>query len=363
MKLYQKYLVILLLLLVGFIAYFYLQNKQVFTEKVHTVLLNILNKQIATEKTRAFNFAFALSQNETLQTALKDNDAKKAYEILQTHMNALSVFSGSKIRIQILSKDFIIFARSWDNSDAGVNVKAYRPDLQEIKRTLTPHLSFEAARRLVLIASIPVISKKQCIGFVEVIQRFDSLENYFAQYDIDIIALLDDKYQNQSVLLKNNPRIGNMIVANNGANINHIQNLRALNLAKLESLGSQESKNYLYISKVILNSKAERIGFFILILSKEKLKLFNSFENELESFFTYSRKDLYSTIVNKETAMNLYCNLTAKELLSLKQCSTKKDRSCLEKQLRKKLHSHTKEELISFLLDTNSRKISRGKIK
>lgn len=363
MKLYQKYLFILLLLLVGFIAYFYSQNKQEFTDRVHTVLLNILNKQIDHEKARAFNFAFALSQNETLQKALKNNDAKKAYEILQTHMKALETFSGSKIRIQILSKDMTIFARSWDNSDAGVNVKAYRPDLQEMKKTLSPHLSYEAARRLVLIASIPIVDRKKCIGFVEVIQRFDSLEKYFIQYDIEMIALLDDKYENQSVLLQKNPRIGNMIVANNGANVNHIQNLRTLGLRKLENSGSDETKEYLYISKVILNSKVERIGYFILILSKEKLKLFSSFENELESFFTYSRKDLYSTIVNKDKAINPYCNLTAKELISLRQCTMQKDRARLEKHLQKKLNRYTKKELISLLLDANSQKISRGKIK
>ncbi|MEN4046280.1 MULTISPECIES: cache domain-containing protein [Sulfurimonas] len=363
MKLYQKYLAVILLMLVIFIGYFYTQNKQEFTDRVHTVLLNILNKQIENEKARAFNFAFALSQNETLQRALKNNDAKKAYEILQTHMKALETFSGSKIRIQILSKDITIFARSWDNSDAGVNVKAYRPDLVEMKKTLSPHLSYEAARRLVLIASIPIVENKKCLGFVEVIQRFASLEKYFAQYDIDMIALLDDKYQNQSVLLKNNPRIANMIVANNGANINHIQNLRRLDLNKLESLGSVQTEEYLYISKVILNSKAERIGYFILILSQEKLKLFSSFENELESFFSYSRKDLYSTIVNKDKAFDPYTDLTAKELVSLKKCTTQKDRACLEKNLRNKLNRYTKEELISLLLDANSQKISRGKIK
>ncbi|QOP43055.1 hypothetical protein FJR45_03435 [Sulfurimonas sediminis] len=363
MKLYQKYLAVVLLMLVIFIGYFYTQNKQEFTDRVHTVLLNILNKQIENEKARAFNFAFALSQNETLQKALKNNDAKKAYEILQTHMKALETFSGSKIRIQILSNDITIFARSWDNSDAGVNVRAYRPDLVEMKKTLSPHLSYEAARRLVLIASIPIVENKKCLGFVEVIQRFDSLEKYFAQYDIDMIALLDDKYQNQSVLLKNNPRIKNTIVANNGANINHIQNLRRLDLNKLENLGSVQTEEYLYISKVILNSKAERIGYFILILSQEKLKLFSSFENELESFFSYSRKDLYSTIVNKEKAFDPYTDLTAKELVSLKKCTTQKDRACLEKNLRNKLNRYTKEELISLLLDANSQKISRGKIK
>lgn len=363
MKLYQKYLAVLLLLLIGFIAYFYAQNKQEFTDRVHTVLLNILNKQIENEKARAFNSAFALSQNDTLQKALKNNNAQKAYKILQTHMTTLETYSGSRIQIQILSKDLTIFARSWDNSDAGVNVAPYRPDLAEMKKTLKPHLAYEAARRFVLIASIPIVDNKQCIGFVEVIQRFDSLEDYFAQYDIEFMALLDDKYKNQAVLLKESPRIKNMIVANKGANINHIQNLRKLDLKTLENLGSQQTEDYLYISKVILNSKAERIGYFILILSKEKLQLFNSFENELDTLFTYSRKDLYSTIINKDVSMDPYGDLGAKELLSLKKCATKKDKACMEKQLREKLRKYTKEELISLFLDANSQKVSRGKIK
>jgi len=363
MKLYQKYLAILLFFLIVFIGYFYFQNKQEFTDRVHTVLLNILDKQIKNEKARAFNFAFALSQNETLQTALKNNDANKTYKILKTHMKTLQDYSDSKINIQVLTKDMTIFARSWDNSDAGLNVKEYRPDLEAMKKTLKPHLSYEAARKLVLIASIPIVNKKQCIGFVEVIQRFDSLEKYFAQYDIDILVLLDDKYKKQSVLLRKNPRVKNMIVANSGANINHIKNLRKLDLEKLENTGSQETKDYLYISRVILNSKAARIGYFILILSKEKLKLFHSFENELESFFTYSRKDLYTSVINRDKSINPYSDLTAKELLRLKQCASNREKIYLEKQLREKLQNYTKEELTAMLLDINSKKISRGTIK
>ena len=159
MKLYQKYLVILLLILVGFIAYFYLQNKQNFVNRVHTVLLNILNNKIKNEKSKAFNFAYSLSQNEKLKQAILEKNTTQGYDILKQYMNTLETFNGSKIHAQIVLTDFIIFARSWDNSDAGINVKANRPDLQEMKKILRPHLAFEAARKLVLIASIPIIYK------------------------------------------------------------------------------------------------------------------------------------------------------------------------------------------------------------
>jgi hypothetical protein len=363
MKLYQKYLIVLLVILVGIITYFYIQNKQNFVNQIHIVLVNILDNKVQSQKSKAFNFAYSLSQNEKLKQAILKNDGVEGYDILKQYMNTLEIFNGSKIHAQIVSTDFIIFARSWDNSDAGINVKMNRPDLQEMKKTLRSHVAFEAARKLVLIASIPIIDKKKCIGFVDVIQRFDSFEKYFAQYDIDIIALVNDKYENQTVLLQKNPHIGNMIVANDGANINHIQNLRALNLNKLKHRGIAENEKYFYFSKVILNAKGDCIGYFILVLSKDKLKLFRSFEKELESFFTYSRKDLYSTTINKKSSLNSYGDFTNKELLRLKKIVSGKDKIDIDTQLQKKLHNYTKEELISLLLDDTSTKISRGKIK
>jgi len=277
-------------------------------------------------------------------------------------MNTLDTFSGFKIHAQIVLSDFTIFARSWDNTDAGINVKSNRLDLQEMQKSLRAHVDFEAARRLVLIASIPIIDKNKCIGFVDVIQNFNAFEAYFPQYAIDIIALVDNKYQNQTVLLEKYPRIHNMIVANDGANINHIKNIRKLNFTKLKHFGIEEDKNYFYFSKIILNTKGNNIGYFILVLSKKKLNLFSKFEKELESFFTYSRKDLYSNVIKRETFMNTYCNFTSKELLSLKKCATKKDKVYIKDQLRKELLNYKKEELILLLLDDNSKKISRGKI-
>ena len=306
MKLYQKYLIALLTLLILLSAYFYIQHQRVYVNRVHAVLINLLNKQIKTEKAKAFNFAFALSQNETLQNSIKNNDAKKAYRILKEHMSALQSFSGSQVHAQILTKEYVIFARSWDNHDAGLNVKKFRPDLQEMKKSQKPHLSFEAARRLVLIASIPIVSDEKIIGFIEVIRRFYSLEDYFAKYDIDLIALLNSKYQRQAILLQNNPRIANMIVANNDANVEHITYLQKMGLATLLSQGKLEGKNHFYFAKTILNSEGKNIGSFILIISKQKLRLFSAFESELDSFFIYARKDLYYSLIKNDDTGNTF---------------------------------------------------------
>jgi hypothetical protein len=61
--------------------------------------------------------------------------------------------------------------------------------------------------------------------------------------------------------------------------------------------------------------------------------------------------------------MNTYCDFTNKELLTLKKNVSGKDKTYIKSQLEKKLHNYTKQELISLLLDDNSKKISRGKIR
>lgn len=362
MKLYQKYLAFILILLIILTAYFYIKNEQEFEEKVHSVLINLLNKQVANEKEKAFNFALALSQNETLQKAIKYNNAKKSYLILKNYMKTIETFSGSQLRIQVVSKDYTIFARSWDNSDAGVNVKANRPDLQEVKRTLTPHLSFVAARRLVLIASIPIVINGELIAFLEVIQRFGDLQQYFANYGVGLLVLLDTKYEKQAVLLKNRPRVSNMIVANKDANINHIKMLKKIDLQKLRNHGFVKQDKHVFFHKTILNADDENIGSFVLIVSKERLKLFSAFETELDTFFTYARKDIYNSVKIKKK-LSPYNKLTNRELLTLKNCAYNEDRKYIEEKLSRELQSYTKDELISLLLETNPNNISRGKIK
>jgi hypothetical protein len=362
MKLYQKYLAFILIVVIILTAYFYIKNEQEFEEKVHSVLINLLNKQVANEKEKAFNFALALSQNETLQKAITSNDAEKSYIILRNYMKTLETFSGTQLRMQIVSKDYTIFARSWDNADAGVNVKANRPDLQKVKDTLSPHLSFVAARRLVLIASIPIVRDGEFIAFLEVIQKFGELERYFSNYGIGLLVLLDAKYEKQAVLLDKNPRVSNMIVANEGANINHIKILKKIKLQTLLNHGFVKKDKYVFFYKSILNADDENIGSFILILSEERLKLFSAFETELDTFFTYARKDIYNSVSIKKK-LSPYNSLTTKELLTLKNCARNQDRVYIEQKLSRELLFYTKDELISFLLDTNPKNISRGKIK
>lgn len=363
MKLYQKYIVLILVILLFSFVYFYLQNKKEFVNRVQIVLLNLLERQIGEEKEKAFSFAYSLSQIETLKKAIEEHDSKLGYDILNRYMRTLERFSGTTIRTQILTKDFVIFARSWDNRDAGLNVKKYRPDLAEMMHSLKPHLSYEAARRLVLIASIPIVRDGKLIGFIEVIQRPDTLETYLSHYDIDLLVLLDSRYKDQAVLLQKHPRIGHMIVANDNANVHYIDRLRQYGVDRLLNHGILEGKKAYYFAKSILNAEGQNIGSFVMVLTKKKLKLFSAFEEEIDSFLTYARKDLYYSTIRQNPTFNLYQNMTAKELLMLKGATHAEDQIALKQRLREELKNYSQEELISLLLDANTNRKSRGKIK
>ena len=41
------------------------------------------------------------------------------------------------------------------------------------------------------VITIPVVKENRLIGFIEVIRNFDTLKNYFANYDIDLLVLMD----------------------------------------------------------------------------------------------------------------------------------------------------------------------------
>ena len=108
MKLYQKYLLIVLVALAVAISFFYVKNEEVLIKRVDNVLVNLLNQQLSQEKSQAFAFALSLAQNESIQEAIKSDNSSKAFEIIKQYMLTLDAFSGTKVRTQIISNDFII---------------------------------------------------------------------------------------------------------------------------------------------------------------------------------------------------------------------------------------------------------------
>ena len=363
MHLYQKYLLVMITSLLFAGLYFYFKQQDLVVDRVADTLLVILDKKVEEEKRHAFAFAFALSQNETLRKAIKDGDREKSHLILKEYMETLEVFGGTSINVQVVSKDYHLFARSWDSSERGLDILKYRPDLMHIAKTKKPQLSYEATRRLVLIASIPLLVDGEVDGFIEVIEQFDDLEDYLARYDVELIVLLDKKYKKRTVLLQSRPQIGEFVVANKDANIHHISYLQEVGVDELLKKGILKGEGCYYFAKNILNSDGKRIGNFVLVLSQKKVELFSAYSQSLSAMLAYTQKDHFNTQVLQDRELEIFDDFSDEELLRLKKSMRKEDKERLKVVLREHLKSYSKEELIVLLLDINSNRKIRGEIK
>ena len=303
----------------------------------------MLDKQLLLERQQSFAFAMSLAQNESLHHAIEEDDAQNANEILKSYMDSLKSFSGESLHAQIITKDLTIFARSWDSSEIGLPIKNFRPDLEEVAKTKKPKLSIEAARRLVLIATIPMIHDKEIVGYMEIIRRFDTTQRYFKNFDITFLMLLKETYEEQSILLYNHPRINNMILASTSITNQHLNYLRREGLERLQRNGIDQESQDIYFSKPILNSRGDELGLFVITLSKQKLKLFSGFEKEIANIFTYAGKDVYYSLLEEDPYNKIYDNLSHEDLLELTLSAHPKDKDALEARLREKLQYYSKE--------------------
>jgi len=364
MKLYQKYLVILLLILVGFIAYFYLQNKQNFVNRVHTVLLNILNNKIKNEKSKAFNFAYSLSQNEKLKQAILEKNTTQGYDILKQYMNTLETFNGSKIHAQIVLTDFIIFARSWDNIYAGMPLGDYRTDLDYFKTHKTPRTSIEIGRRLGIKATVPIYDEVGLLlGFVEVISFFESLTEFFSSIGIDLYVLMNEKHLDIAVLMRDNLVIDEYVVANRTYSHTHVGTLKALDFKELKS-GRILHKDDKYIFyETMTTGDSRTIGAYLFVLPQKYLEYFRNPDDDISFLINVTRSSLVNVVKEEHYKADIYDKHTLASLLYFKDVVAKEDKQALLDEAYVKLDEYSKDELIQLVLDKKIIKKIDGKIK
>ncbi|MFZ2890412.1 MAG: hypothetical protein WA010_08055, partial [Sulfuricurvum sp.] len=111
----------LIMIVLGAIA-LYLEQKVTSQtlERLSDQLSLALNNQLEKERSNALRYALILGQNSALSDALEQEDEDKGFEILSEVMESIKLHTDVLIRSQIITADYVIFARSWDNSYAGM---------------------------------------------------------------------------------------------------------------------------------------------------------------------------------------------------------------------------------------------------
>lgn len=345
----------------------YLEKKATYQtlERLSDQLSMGLNNQLEKERSTALRYALILSQNTALSDALEQEDEDKGFKILSEVMESIKLHTDSLIRSQIITSDYIIFARSWDNSYAGMPLDYHRPDLLYFQTHKNPRSAIEVGRKLGVKATVPVYYQKNMIGFVEVVSFFESTQEYFDRLGIDLYILMDERFYETAVFMQENPTIGKKYIL---ANPKYTQSdLKLLNGVDFKTLKTARvifsGGRYLFYEPMV-NGEGESIGAFVFSLSPKQVNTYAHSDEEDISFLIHlSRNELYDVMVKKSLDKGQFQSVYDKELLYLKDTVSPEDREVYLQEARERLNAYSKEELIGILLDYKVTREIKGEIR
>ncbi|WP_295054119.1 cache domain-containing protein [Sulfuricurvum sp.] len=334
-------------------------------ERLSDQLSLALNNQLEKERSNALRYALILSQNTALSDALEQDDEDKGFKILSKGMESIKVHTDSLIRSQVITSDYVIFARSWDNSYAGMPLEFHRPDLLYFQTHKNPRSAIEVGRKLGVKATVPVYHDEKMLGFVEVVSFFESTQEYFDRLGIDLYVLMDARFYETAVFMQENPAIGKEYIL---ANPKYTQSdLKLLNKIDFKTLKHTHviysGGRYLFFEPM-KNGEGETIGAFVFSLSPKQINAYaHSDEEDIAFLIHLSRNELYDVMVKKSLDNGLFQSVYDKELLYLKDTVAPEDRELFLQEAHERLDSYSKEELIGIMLNYKVTKEIKGEIK
>ena len=215
------YLLALILATVILLILFVLYNRYASyyeEEKISQYIskhIDILNENLDFEKKYALSLSLFVSKNETIKRALIEKNQQMALDEMQCFLNEIRHSAGiENVDIQIHTHDLKAFARNWDSSAYyGTQLSTFRQGLVRVKKTLEPFVSIELGRRLNIKAISPITDKDgSFIGSIEIIMGFQNIKQRLQKFDLQILGLLDQKFIDIAIDLKENPRVGKYYV-------------------------------------------------------------------------------------------------------------------------------------------------------
>lgn len=334
-------------------------------ERLSDQLSLALNNQLEKERSSALRYALILSQNTALSDALEQEDEDKGFEILSDVMESIKLHTDVLIRSQIITSDYVIFARSWDNSYAGMPLDFHRPDLLYFQTHKNPRSAIEVGRKIGIKATVPVYHTEKMIGFVEVVSFFESTQEYFDRLGIDLYILMDERFYETAVFMQENPAIGKeYILANPKYTQSDLKLLNGIDFKALKTARVIFSGGRYLFYEPMMNGEGESIGAFVFSLSPKQVTTYAHSDEEDISFLIHlSRSELYDVMVKKSLDNAQFQSVYDKELLYLKDTVPPEDRELYLEEARERLNAYSKEELIGIMLDYKVTNEIKGEIR
>ena len=348
-------------------AFFYFEKKVTSQtlERLSDQLSLALDNQLEKERSTALRYALIISQNTALSDALEQEDEDKGFNILSEMMESIKIHTDALIRAQVITSDYVIFARSWDNSYAGMPLDYHRPDLLYFQNHRKPRAAIEVGRKLGVKATVPVYRQDQMLGFVEVVSFFETVLEYFDRVGIDLYILMDERFYETAVFMQDNPAIGkDYILANTKYTQSDLKLLEGTDFQALKHARVLFSGGRYLFYEPMRNGEGETIGAFVFSLSPKQISTYAHSDEEDISFLIHlSRSELYDIMMKKTLDNALFQSSYDKELLYLKDTVAPEDRELFLQEARERLNAYSKEELIGMMLNYRVAKEVRGEIR
>ncbi len=309
------------------------------------------------------SFSLALSEDGELKNALIADDEIKGYTILKNIAQRFRRYTHLKsLRIQVLTPDFFIFARSWSKGFEGMPIWWFRDDLATLKHNKQPKVGMETGRLLTFKATIPIRSGRKLIGYLEVIQFIDEFASKLRKKGIELFALMDERYLKQAELMRDFPLLHGHVVANQNFNQQLKKQIEKIDWNALVAKRYAYREHILYLLEPMYNGEGKQIGEYLLAISSDILKRYETKSQRVSFFTQFSDEDIERVVESWRHPYGSFRSGYDRDLVGLLPKLNKEDKMELEAEAKEILKEYSKDELIDIILSNRHKEKKTGVI-
>ncbi|MCF6206716.1 MAG: hypothetical protein L3J47_07505 [Sulfurovum sp.] len=316
------------------------------------------------EMANLLSFSLALAEDGELKNALIEDDETKGYEILSNITQRFKKYTHLKtLRIQLITPELFIFARSWDEGFEGMPLWWFRDDLNILKKKSEPKVGVETGRLLTFKATVPIRSGKRLLGYLEVITLLDELAKKLHRKGIELFVMMDEKYLDKAELMRDFPRVDRYVVSNQNYNYILLNDIKNLDWKALISEDYIYDKDTLFLSEPMYNGEGKQIGHYIFAIGEEIVTRYTEPDSRFSLVSQFSDEDIEKVVDVWRRSGESYRTIEDKELVGVLPKLRKEDKADLEKKAKALLRGYSKEELINIILSNKHEEKKNGVIK
>ncbi|MDM5264164.1 hypothetical protein PF327_08160 [Sulfurovum sp. XTW-4] len=310
------------------------------------------------------SLSLALSEDGELKNALTADNESQGYRILSRITERFKKYTHVKtLRIQVLTPDFFIFARSWDEGYEGMPIWWFREDLASLDKNSRPKVGMETGRLLTLKATIPMRSGDKVLGYLEVIKFIDDFTLKLRKKGIELFALMDEKYLEHAELMRNFPLLNGYVISNQNFNQQYMDKIEMIDWEALLLNNYEYEDGILYLYEPMVNGAGKQIGIYLLCISKDTLELHEKADQSVSVFTQFSDEDIKNVVEAWQTPHDSFRNAYDKELIGVLPKLNEEDKKELEVEAKRILYGYSKDELIDIIVENKHNEKKLGTIK